>query len=84
MPIFAVMLDEENPEAWENVRSNWPAPHHHILDTRVAYVKDDTKLTAEVADTVGIGKDIPGMVIQADYKYGFTSASLVEWLEKQS
>ena len=82
MPTFVVILDEESPEAWDNIRNNWPAPKHYIHNKHIAYIREDTKLTAEVADTVGIGKDMLGIVYQVVYRSGFTSSSLVEWLEK--
>ena len=82
MPIYVLILDREDPAVWENVRSSWPAPDHHIHDGRVAYVKDDTRLTAEVAKTAATQDRFYGIVIQADYKSGFTSSSLVEWLNK--
>ena len=82
MPIYVLILDQEDPNVWENVRSNWPAPDHHIHDSRVAFVKDDTRLTSEIAETAATEDRFLGVVVQADYKSGFTSASLVEWLRK--
>ena len=84
MPVYVLILDQEDPQVWENVRSNWPAPNHHIHDERVAYVKDDTKITSEVAETAAVGDKFLGVVVQADYKAGYTSPSLVEWLNKFS
>ena len=84
MPLYIIVLDQENPELWEKVKTNWPAPNHHIHDERVAFVRDDKSLTSDIAKTIGIQKDAAGLVSQADYYSGFTSSPLVEWLGKFS
>ena len=82
MSLYVIILDRPEPKVWETVKQTWPVPAHHIHDERVAFVKDDTRLTAEVKETVGITSGTAGIVIQADYYSGFTSSSLVEWLAK--
>ena len=84
MPLYMIVLDEENSELWESVETNWPAPNHHIHDKRVAFVRDDKSLTSDIAKTIGIQKNASGIVTQADYYSGFASSSLVEWLGKFS
>ena len=82
MPLYILVLDKTDPQIWENVRKNWPAPDHHIHDDRVAFVKDNKRLTAEISEKAGIGNKSAGLVIQADYYSGRTSSPLVEWLER--
>ena len=66
MSLYMIVLDEENPELWEKVKTNWPAPNHHLHDERVAFVRDDKTLTSDIAKTIGIQKDAAGIVTQAD------------------
>ena len=82
MPLYIIVLDYPEPKVWDSVRQNWPSPNHHIHDDRVAFVKDDIRLTAEVKDTAGIEAGAGGIVVQADYYSGYTATPLVEWLAK--
>ena len=84
MSLYMIVLDQESPDLWEKVRTNWPAPTHYIHDARVAFVRDDKSLTSDIAEKIGIQKDAAGIVAQTDYYSGFTSSSLVEWLGKFS
>ena len=84
MKIFTVVLDRPNETLWANLKSNWPEAHY-IHDDRVAFVVDeDTRLTAEIAKSIGIADGKSGLVIQMDYLSGHTTSSLVEWINKRS
>ena len=82
MTLYAIVLNNSNAIAWENVREKWPT--HHIFDDRVAFISTENALTSDIAQQAGISgeTDIRGVVIQMDYFSGHTSASLVEWISK--
>ena len=70
MPLYVLVLDQPDSQVWENVRHNWPAPNHHIHDNRVAFVKDETRLTSEIAKTAATDDKFSGVIVQADYYSG--------------
>ncbi len=83
MTIYVISLDQPSGSAWETVKAKWPDSYLH--NDHIAFVQDDNKrLTSEIADDMGIGSDLSGMIIQLDYYSGFTSSPLVEWLGKNS
>ena len=82
MAIYLIVLDRPNKEVWGKVESDWPAPNHHIHDDRVALVLDNTLLTSDVSEKIGIGSEASGVVSQMDFYSGHTSRRLVEWLKK--
>lgn len=84
LKIYAVVLDKPNDSVWEKIKSGWPDTHY-VHDERMAFVVDeDTKLTAEIAESAGIAEGVSGMVIQMDYFSGRSNSSLVEWINKRS
>ena len=81
MNIYTIILQNPSESAWSNIKTNWPN-NHHILDERMAFVSGDNLLTKDISEKIGIGKDLPGIVIQMDYYSGFGNSSLVEWMSK--
>ena len=82
MAIYLIVLDNPNDSVWERIKEDWPAPDHYIHDERVATILDGKVLTADVAEKIGIGDSVGGIVVQMDFYAGHTSARLVEWLKK--
>ncbi len=84
MALYAIILNGPSDHAWTKVRETWPA--HLIFDDRVAFISVDNALTSEISKEIGMGREeeISGIVIQMDYYSGHTSASLVEWIRKNS
>ena len=84
VPVYTVILTEEHPEAWENLKKEWPEDSH-IINGRQAFVVSHL-LTSEIAEKIGIksGSDgATGMVVQMDYYSGTGPPSAVEWLDKK-
>lgn len=82
MSIYAIILNSPNGDAWAKLQETWP--DHHIFDDRLAFISANNALTKDISTKVGIGAegDARGVVIQMDYFSGHTSASLVEWINK--
>ena len=81
MSIYAIILNSPDESVWQNIKDNWE--FHHVLDDRLAFVRAENALTADIAKQVGISEEgASGVVIQMDYFSGHTKASLVEWVSK--
>ena len=86
MTIYAVILYDQDSNAWKNIAKEWP-DRHFIVDDRLAFIKSsETELTKTISKRVGIDTDseMSGIVIQLDYYSGTGSNSLVEWMQKNS
>lgn len=83
MTIFAIVLNSPEESAWAKVRQTWD--NHLVFDDRLAFISADGKtLTQDIADQIGMtaASKVSGVVIQMDYFAGLTSASVVEWVNK--
>ena len=83
MSLYAVILTRPSEDAWAAVRREWEGKHH-IVDDRLAVLKDDNALTSDIASELGMNAegDSRGIVTQMDYFAGRTTTSLVEWINK--
>ena len=86
MSIYAVFLNDPDDEAWARVNEHWNG-RQYILSDHLAFVApEETTLTEEIANTIGINKDggVVGIVIESSGHFGFNNPGLWEWMRKFS
>jgi len=85
MSVFAVVLDEPNPEVAARIQDQYPG-HYRLNDT--LFLVSSHEVAEKVAQAVGITGDQSshlqsGVVFRLNHYYsGFTSRTLWEWLEQ--
>lgn len=87
MHLFAIILNEPNADAWDNVEKIWPGIQHHIVNDHTALIAiPEQTLTRDIADAVGMNKEgaVLGFVIDAASRAGYSSSAVVEWMKKMS
>ena len=87
MTVYAIVLNDPNEYAWEQVRETWPDHQHYILTDRIAFVvTEGVTLTTDIASTVGMNKEhqVTGFILDADSRAGWNDRGFVEWLRKVS
>ena len=86
MSVFAVVLNEENHDVAERIRSGYPNFSYRLTDT-FFLVRSDT-IPETVATAIGIKGDrrietARGVVFKLNRSYsGFTARSLWDWLRQ--
>ena len=86
MSIYAIILNEPDPQAWSKVEREWP-DRHYILTENVAFVAPErTTISAKIAESVGINSDaeVLGFVVELNRYDGYNDSALWEWTEKFS
>ncbi len=85
MTVYAVFLNEPNPNALDRLKAEWPKPDHLIVTDSLALISTDKGITAEdVTDVVGMNKEqnVSGIVSRVDYTAvnGWNRQSIWQWL----
>lgn len=84
MSVYAVVLNSPDETTMELVKSKWNS-RAYVLTDHLAFISpEETTLTDDISNTLDIGKDKPGVVIEIYNYSGFNRKSLWEWMEKFS
>lgn len=84
MTIYAIVLNEPDEAAWQQVKDHWP-DRHYIVSGCLAFVAPEALiLTEEIAKTIGMDSqgNVTGVVIEAASYSGFNKPGLWEWARK--
>ena len=83
MAVFAVFLDEEQPQVRERLIEAYPKPRHHQLADNLFLVRTDT-IAQTIAESLGIKgdeRDATGVVFKLNASYsGFADRAIWDWL----
>ena len=82
MAVFAIVLDEDTPDDWDELKRNFPSDHYFVLAERLAFVHSN-KTTLKTAELSGVSPDNPGMAIQIRRIDGWNVPELWEWIENR-
>ena len=80
MAVFAIILDEDTPNDWDELKRNFPSDDYFVLTERVAFV-DSVKPSLKTAELSGVSPDNPGMAIHIRRIDGWNDPAVWEWIE---
>ncbi len=84
MSIYAVILKQPAPPAWEKIEETWP-DHHYFLSKTAAFVAvAGISTTEQLREVIGVNdtQRINGVVIEIASYNGYGDTSFKEWLGK--
>lgn len=86
MNLYLIVLNEPNPELWENLERDWGSPYQTILSDTAAIVGAPSRITNpdKVCERLGMSdeKKVEGIVVQMTRYQGYLDEAVWDWVDE--
>lgn len=84
MTIYAVFINEPNPEAWRRIEEFWGRRSYFLTDNMAFVATKAPALTEEIAEHAGVNAETgaSGVVTEIAAYHGYNKPALWEWMSK--